>query len=79
MVDAWLKSFNHNEMVSEFDSKYADGEEEARLADKYVQYIKFLFGGQKFYIGRSLAEVHKDLGITDEQFDVASRTFVISL
>ena len=36
------------------------------LKEKYVQYIKFLFGGSKYYVGRSLAEVHANLRITNE-------------
>lgn len=31
--------------------------------------------GQKFYIGRPMAEVHKNLGITDEVFDKACKVF----
>ena len=49
------------------------------LKEKYVQYIKFLFGGSKYYVGRSLAEVHANLRITDEQFDDASDAFLAAL
>lgn len=41
--------------------------------------MKYLFGGQKHYIGRELVDVHKNLGITDEKFDEGCQYFIKSL
>lgn len=76
LVDTWLKSFSHSEMIQEHNSKYADPAEREALKEKYVQYMKFLFGGSNEYMGRALADVHKNLGITDQQFDEANMKFV---
>ena len=37
--------------------------------EKYVQFIKYLLGGQKYYIGGSLMRSHSKHQITDEKFD----------
>ena len=34
-----------------------------------AQYFKWKLDGSKFYIGRSMVEVHSNLGISDETFD----------
>ena len=35
--------------------------------------------GQKFYIGKGMVDVHKNLGITDEAFDKACEIFAASV
>ena len=57
---------NHQESLAKFNDKYRENTEMKVLKEKYVQYIKFLFGGSKYYVGRSLAEVHANIRITDE-------------
>ena len=57
---------NHQESLAKFNDKYRENIEMNVLKEKYVQYIKFLFGGSKYYVGRSLAEVHANIRITDE-------------
>ena len=34
--------------------------------EKYVQFLKTLMGGQSFYIGKKLSQVHLSMNITDE-------------
>ena len=57
---------NHQESLAKFNDIYRENIEMKVLKEKYVQYIKFLFGGSKYYVGRSLAEVHANIRITDE-------------
>ena len=45
------------------------------LKEKLCQYFRFLLKGSKFYIGKPMPEVHKDLGITNEVFDSAAQIF----
>ena len=61
-----MMELNHQESLAKFNDKYRENIEMNVLKEKYVQYIKFLFGGSKYYVGRSLAEVHANLRITDE-------------
>ena len=61
-----MMELNHQESLAKFNYKYRENIEMNVLKEKYVQYIKFLFGGSKYYVGRSLAEVHANLRITDE-------------
>ena len=49
------------------------------LKEKLHQLFKFKLGGSKFYIGRDMAEVHKNLGITDDVFDKACEVFTKSV
>ena len=41
------------------------------LKEKLVQFFKWQMDGQKFYIGKGMVEEHKNLGITNEAFDMA--------
>ena len=79
LVDTWLANTEHLEAARAHNAKYEDPVECEILKEKFFQYLKFLFGGSKHYIGRPLAEVHKDLGITDERFDEVNRKFVSSV
>ena len=49
------------------------------LKEKLCAYFKFKLDGARFYIGRPMPDVHKNLGITDEVFDMACAVFLTSL
>ena len=63
LMELWMKT--HNELIKEHRQVFEDVDELDLLKEKFAQYMKFLFGGQQYYIGRSLADVHRDLGITN--------------
>ena len=41
------------------------------LKEKLCAFFKYKLDGARFYIGRPMPEVHKNLGITNEVFDNA--------
>ena len=49
------------------------------LKEKLCAFFKYKLDGARFYIGRPMPEVHKNLGITDEVFDMACEVFITSL
>ena len=77
LIELWMKK--HGELIKENKPLYDDEKEMVLLKEKFAQYMKFLFGGQKYYIGRSLADTHKDLGVSDDEFDKANDNFIASL
>ena len=77
LMELWLNK--HFQLITEQKQTEIPEKEREVLQTKFAQYMKFLFGGQKYYIGRSLADVHRDLGISNEQFDEATGSFIGSL
>jgi len=49
------------------------------LQEKLCQYFKFKLDGSRYYIGKSMTEVHKNLGISDQVFDSACEIFTSSV
>ena len=49
------------------------------LKEKLCAYFKYKLDGTRFYIGRSMPDVHRNLGITDDLFDKVSQVFLNSL
>jgi truncated hemoglobin YjbI len=49
------------------------------LKFKLLHFFKWQLDGAPHYIGKSMYEAHKDLGITDEVFDAASAVFTSQL
>lgn len=49
------------------------------LQDKLCSYFKYKLDGSRFYIGKTMTEVHKNLGITDDLFDNFCSIFLTSL
>jgi hypothetical protein len=49
------------------------------LKFKLLQFFKWKLDGSPYYIGMSMYEAHKNLGITDEAFDKASAIFAAEL
>ena len=45
---------------------------------KLVHFFKYKLDGERYYIGRDMTEVHKNLGITDEMFDRACQILTAS-
>ena len=44
----------------------SESEEFELRKEKYKQFLKTLFDGQRFYIGKSLADAHRGLAISNE-------------
>lgn len=49
------------------------------LKAKLCAFFRWKLDGAKHYIGRPMPEVHKNLGISDEVFDMACEVFETSL
>ena len=49
------------------------------LKTKLCAFFKWKLDGARFYIGRPMPEVHKNLGISDQIFDSACQVFITSL
>ena len=49
------------------------------LKEKLCCYFKYKLDGARFYIGRTMPDVHKNLGISDEIFDLVCQVFTTSL
>lgn len=47
--------------------------------EKLFHFFKSKMDGERFYIGRSLEEVHQNLAISDELFDKASQNMITCL
>ena len=47
----------------------SDSEELELRKEKYRQFLKTELNGQRFYIGKSLAEAHQGLMISNEKYD----------
>jgi truncated hemoglobin YjbI len=56
-----------------------DKEDVAKLKEHLVALISEISGGPLKYKGRSMKEVHKGMGITDEEFDATARDLVMAL
>lgn len=55
--------------LREAHSKFEDETQMALFQEKMFQFFKFKMGGSKRYLGVSIEEVHRNMGITDELFD----------
>jgi len=74
VVDDFVALAAKNEKVDFFrNDKYKlTGAQVADLKQKLVELISQTTGGPLKYTGKSMKEVHKDMGITDAQFDAAA-------
>ena len=59
--------------------QFQDPEQMEMLKEKLCAYFKYKLDGSRFYIGRSMPDVHRNLGITDDLFDKVSQVFLNSL
>ncbi len=49
------------------------------MKEKMCQYIKYMLGGSKFWLGRSMKDAHSHLKISEDHFDVYYRSFTTTL
>lgn len=59
--------------------KFLDPDEMELLKEKLCSFFKYKLDGSKFYIGKPMPDVHRNLGISDEMFDQACVVFTTSL
>ena len=80
-VDDFMESVMANSELASHHKQFqgGDGEEMEILKEKLCLFFKYKLDGSRFYIGRSMTEVHKNLGITDELFDKMCQIFLTSL
>ena len=64
-VNDFMKSVMSNSELAQHHAQFKDNEEMEILKDKLCAYFKYKLDGSRFYIGRTIADVHKNLGITD--------------
>jgi len=62
-----------------YHEKFRDPDEMEMLKEKLVQYFKYKLDGAQFYIGKSMPDVHRNLGISNDMFDKACEVFTQSL
>ena len=70
LVELWLES--SNDMKAQMES---DSQELEIRKEKYRQFLKTEMNGQRFYIGKSLAEAHQGLMISNEKYDAILEEF----
>ena len=78
-VESFMEGIMGDAELACYHTKFQDPYEMELLKEKLCQYFRFLLGGSRFYIGKSMPEVHKDLGITNEVFDSAAEVFASRL
>ena len=59
--------------------QFQDPDAMEMLKTKLCAFFKWKLDGARFYIGRPMPEVHKNLGISDDIFDKACQVFITSL
>ena len=57
----------------------SDTEELELRKEKYRQFLKTEMNGQRFYIGKTLAEAHQELMISNEKYDAVLKEFQTNL
>lgn len=60
-------------------AQFQDPEKMEMLKEKLCAYFKYKLDGTRFYIGKSMPDVHRNLGITHEVFDMAGEVLKTSL
>lgn len=70
-VSSFMVGIMADEELECHHEKFQDAYEMELLQEKLHQFFKTLLDGQRFYIGKDMYEVHKELGITDHLFDKA--------
>ena len=71
-VEDFMEGIMGDSELACYHEKFQDPYEMELLKEKLCQYFKFLLGGSRFYIGKPMPEVHKNLGITPEVFASAA-------
>lgn len=78
-IDYFLDGIMADQELSCYHEKFRDPHEMDILKYKLLQFFKWKLDGAPFYIGKSMYDAHKDLGITDEIFDKAASVFTTQL
>ena len=59
--------------------QFQDPEQMEMLKEKLCAYFKYKLDGARFYIGRTMSDVHRNLGVSDDNFDSACQIFLTTL
>ena len=78
-IDYFLDGIMADQDLSCYHEKFKDPDEMDILKYKLLHFFKWKLDGAPFYIGKSMYEAHKNLGISDEIFDKASAVFASQL
>ena len=78
-VSDFMENLMGDPQLACYHDKFQQPEEMEILQEKLCQYFKFKLDGSRFYIGKSMPEVHKNLGISDQVFDSACEIFTSSV
>ena len=69
-VDEIVNQFmEHPDLKGPHKRVFQDSEQIELFKYKMLQYFKFLAGGSKRYLGKSLEDVHRHMGISEALFD----------
>ena len=78
-VEDFMEGIMADAELSCHHAQFQDPEQMEMLKEKLCAYFKYKLDGCRFYIGRSMPDVHRNLGISDEMFDSACVVFLTSL
>lgn len=78
-IDFFLDGIMEDAELACYHEKFRDPNEMEILKYKLLMFFKWKLDGAPFYIGKTMYEAHKNLGITDEIFDRASTIFATQL
>lgn len=78
-VEDFMEGVMGDNELACYHDKFKDPYEMELLKEKLCQFFKWKLDGSRFYIGKPMPEVHRNLGITDEIFDKACEVFTASL
>ena len=70
-VEDFMEGIMGDAELACYHEKFQDPYEMELLKEKLVQFFRWKMDGSRFYIGKPMPEVHKNLGITDAVFDSA--------
>ena len=78
-VEYFMEGMMHDGEIDLWYQRFKDTEQNEIMKEKLAQYFKWKLDGSRFYIGRSMVEVHSNLGISDETFDKMLGILTVSL
>ena len=78
-VEDFMEGIMGDRELACYHDKFQDPYEMELLKEKLVQFFRFKLDGSRFYIGKSMPDVHRNLGISDEVFTSACEVFEHSL
>ena len=78
-IEDFMECIMGDSQLACYHQKFQDPEEMEILKEKLCQFFKFQLDGSRFYIGKPMADVHRNLGISDEIFDRCCEVFTACL